>query len=67
MKVNPDGPKIQQAREARGWSQQDLASKAGLSYKTVWAAEQGLPVRPSTLTVIALALGMKAPKLEVAS
>ena len=52
------GDLIKQARLARVWTQQDLAHKTGLSYKTIWAAEADAGVRPKTLQKIAKALGI---------
>lgn len=51
-----NGTLIRRARRARVWSQQDLAQAAGLSYKTIWAAEADVSVRPKTLKAIGEAL-----------
>ena len=35
-----------QKREERGWSQQELAAKAGTSYQTIWRIENGKHKEP---------------------
>ena len=37
------GRRISIARRARGWTQQDLAAKAGVSNRTMTGIEKGLP------------------------
>lgn len=63
---------LKAAREARGLNRETLASRAGVSMKTVELIERG-QVNPqrSTRTVLALALGCAAvdiwPELEAAA
>jgi len=46
-------------RDARGWTQEQLANSAGYSVKTIWKAEAGRPLKRQTLTDIARALGVE--------
>lgn len=55
--------KVKTAREAKGWSQQKLASEAGLSYRTVWSLESGKAVSLRTLQLIAPRLGLEVGDL----
>jgi len=52
------GDQIRQARQARGWAQQQLATAAGLSRPTVARVEHGDDVSTATIDKIATALGM---------
>lgn len=45
-------------REARCWTQQQLARVAGYSVKTIWKAEAGRALKRQTLTDMARALGV---------
>src|SRR5438067_12761121 len=64
--LNPDSmlrhkanrERIQVLRDARGWSQEELARAAGYSVKTIWKAEAGRPLKRQTLADIARALGV---------
>src|SRR5690242_16680303 len=54
MTVNNDqlrsvGEQIVAAREARGWSQTDLAQHAGFTDNTIRKVERGIKVAPGTL------------------
>lgn len=49
------GDQIQQLRQARGLSQQDLAEQADVSYSTVTKLEQGTTTRPSAKILLKLA------------
>ena len=62
------GEKIRAERQRQALSQEAVAYKAGVSYRTVHAAETGT-VRPRTLRQIAEALGLDWDELteEVAS
>jgi transcriptional regulator with XRE-family HTH domain len=64
------GTQIKQAREARGWTQQDLSHRAHISLKTIWAAENGESVRRNTIRRLAEVLNLDSEDLlaqEVAS
>lgn len=52
-------------RRLRGWSQPLLAKRAKVSMATVWRAEDGRPVRPSSLAKLAKAL--KVPTEAISS
>ena len=51
---------LRQAREARGWTQADLASRIGVSRKTVNTVENGVFV-PSTVIALKLARAFGEP------
>lgn len=57
------GVRLKQAREAAGISQQELASRAGLSMSLVAGIEQGRATDPRLSTLLALA-GVLGVKLE---
>lgn len=50
-------------RTAKGWTQQTLAEKAGLAYRTVSIVENGGQVKRKTLEQIADALGVTFEEL----
>jgi len=50
--------RIRAARQARGWTQTDLAVKAGISARTIHAVEKGRPCRQATKRRILTALGV---------
>lgn len=52
------GERIRSERQRQALSQEQVAYKAGVSYRTVHAAEVG-SVKPSTLRKIAEALGLE--------
>jgi transcriptional regulator with XRE-family HTH domain len=60
----PVGNKVRDLRKGRGWSQQELADRAGISMQTVSNLETGrhLPGM-ATLSKIAGALGISLPDL----
>ncbi len=49
---------IREARVARGWSQEDLASQAGLSRPSIARIERGDDVSTATLSKVAVVLGL---------
>lgn len=51
------GTRVRHARQAVGWSQTDLAERAGVSRPSVARVEAGDDVSTATLTKIAGALG----------
>lgn len=55
--ARPNGPKIRDLRESRGFTQEELAGKAGFSTTTIQRVERGVAVSPRTLKSIAQALG----------
>jgi putative transcriptional regulator len=55
------GNKIREAREAKGWTQAELAAEIGVSRKTINTVENGVFI-PSTLVALKLA---KALRLRV--
>ncbi len=50
--------RIRAARQARGWTQTDLATKAGISARTIHAVEKGRACRQATKRRILNALGV---------
>ncbi len=50
--------RIRAARQALGWTQTELAQKAGVSARTVHAVEKGRPCRQATKRQILNALGV---------
>jgi transcriptional regulator with XRE-family HTH domain len=50
--------RIRAARQALGWTQNDLAAKAGISARTIHAIEKGRPCRQATKRLILNALGV---------
>ena len=56
---------VRQLRRQRGWSIEDLASRAGISGRTLQSAETGEHrPRRATMHVIALALGVEPDLLH---
>jgi transcriptional regulator with XRE-family HTH domain len=53
--VNGIGQRIREARSLRGWSQNELASRAGVKQPTLQRIEAGLRLDPSIRTIAALA------------
>ena len=49
---------IRDARTVRGWSQEDLASQAGLSRPSIARIERGDDVSTATLSKVAVVLGL---------
>src|SRR5947207_500958 len=58
------GSRIRLLRDARCWTQQQLASAAGYSIKTIWKAEASRALKRQTLADIARALDV--PIQEIA-
>jgi transcriptional regulator with XRE-family HTH domain len=50
--------RIRAARQAMGWTQNELAAKAGISARTIHAIEKGRPCRQATKRRILNALGV---------
>lgn len=51
--------RIRAARQARGWTQTELADKAGVSPRTIYAVERGRTCRQATKRRILTALGVQ--------
>ena len=56
------GARLRQARERRGLLQRELASRAGVSLRTLIRLEQGYPCKGLTVERVIAALG-KVPEL----
>ena len=54
------GNRLKRLREARGWSQQELADHSGVPYLTIYRCERGLHQEPrvSVAAKLARALGV---------
>ncbi|GAA0738907.1 helix-turn-helix transcriptional regulator [Sphingomonas japonica] len=52
--------RVRELREARGWTQLDLAEQMGVSRKTVNTIENGIFV-PSTIVSLKMARALKQP------
>jgi len=50
--------RIKAARQALGWTQTELAYKAGISARTIHAVEKGRPCRQATKRCILTSLGV---------
>jgi transcriptional regulator with XRE-family HTH domain len=61
--VEPHGEKLRHLRRALGWTQLELALRAGVAERTVRSAERGRPVRREFLDYLAGALGVELPEL----
>ena len=61
--VEPHGEKLRHLRRALGWTQLELALRAGVSERTVRSAERGRPVRREFLDYLAGALGVDLREL----
>src|SRR5688572_27792251 len=59
-----DGPRLRSLRQARGWTQLELAMLAGVSERTVRNAECGRPIRRGFLDFLAGALGVEPIELS---
>lgn len=59
-----DGLKIREAREARGWSQAELAAKAGTYQQMVDRIESGAVQRSKLVPAIKAALGLDASNVH---
>ena len=51
--------RIRAARQALGWTQNDLAARAGISARTIHAIEKGRPCRQATKRKILRTLGVQ--------
>jgi len=49
------GKRIKEYRKKKGWSQQKLAEKSGLSFNTITRIEQGIGNSPTLKTLLKLA------------
>jgi transcriptional regulator with XRE-family HTH domain len=47
--------RVKECRKKKGWTQQKLAEKAGLSFNTITKIEQGIGDSPTLKTLIKLA------------
>jgi transcriptional regulator with XRE-family HTH domain len=57
------GNRIRLLRDARSWTQQQLARAAGYSIKTIYKAELGRALKRQTLADIAQALGVSIEEI----
>lgn len=52
-KIPVDGPKIRKLREARCWTQEDLADACGISLRTIQRIENGAASSPQSIKALA--------------
>lgn len=57
-------PTIRELRERMGWTQQDLASQAGVTAATIHRMEKGRPVQKTTLKLVLQALRVSTGEVE---
>lgn len=55
------GEKVKELREAKGWTQEQLAEKSGLSRVTISMIETGKPKEILSGTIKALAKALEVP------
>ena len=55
------GEKVKELREAKGWTQEQLAQKSGLSRVTISLIETGKPKEIMSGTIKALANALEVP------
>ena len=60
----PVGDRVRELRKARGWLQQELADRAGVSRQTVVNLENGRHV-PEVATLAKIARALKVPLPEL--
>ena len=58
------GNRLREAREAKGWTQAELAERIGMSRKTVNTVENGVFV-PSTLLALKIARAVGRPVEQI--
>jgi transcriptional regulator with XRE-family HTH domain len=58
-----DVRKLQQLRVDKGWTQRELANRAGVTHTTVWKIEQGGGANAPTLKKLGDALGVRPSEL----
>ena len=63
-RVNTIATRLKQAREARGWSQEQLAAEAGVSQGTIGNIESGARKRPRDILRIVAAAGVSPEWLQ---
>jgi transcriptional regulator with XRE-family HTH domain len=61
MEVNVE--KLKEMRVDKGWSQRELAHRAGVTATTVWKIEQGGGANAKTLKKLGDVLGVRASEL----
>ena len=57
-------PTVKELREAKGWSQQELATRASVTIHTVGRMEKRKPVQRTSLVLVAQALGVTPEQVE---
>jgi diguanylate cyclase (GGDEF)-like protein len=57
--VQPSGSRVRELRQVRGWTQEDLAHRAGCAKRTIENIEAGRRVLPRSLAEVAEALGVQ--------
>jgi transcriptional regulator with XRE-family HTH domain len=57
------GTNVRRLREARGWTQAELAERAGVEPRTIQGLELGVSARLSTIVAVANVLGVPVARL----
>lgn len=58
---------VRELRTAKGWSQQELANRAGVAIQTVVRLEKGTPVRTLIRNAVCAALGSEDVDIKIVS
>lgn len=64
LETSTFGELLRQQRTARGWTQEDLAARAGLSVEAIGALERGARQRPHRTTVRLLARALELSEID---
>lgn len=59
------GQRVKALREERGWTQAELARRAGLTHETISNYERDSRVRPPLFTVQAIARALEVPLADL--
>lgn len=63
--VSYDGAKIEALRNAKGWSQAELARRSGIKPPSLWALEHQVTKKPKADTLMRVAAALGVPLREI--